>query len=140
MNETAPIKVLFLSAWYPSRIDPMLGLFVERHARAVARKCNVAVLYVQPTGKTDNGGFEIEIIKEDYFTQIIVYYNNNIFKIPFISSLIKICRWHKAYRKGFLKVKEQFGDYDIIHVNILTRTGIIALMKRDVFRQALYSY
>ncbi len=131
MNETAHIKVLFLSAWYPSRIDPMLGLFVERHARAVAKKCNVAALYVQAYEKTNIGNYEIEILNnEQGFIQIIVYYNNNVPKFPFISSLIKAYRWYKAYGKGFRALKKHFGEYDVIHVNILTRTGIIALLKK----------
>jgi glycosyltransferase involved in cell wall biosynthesis len=108
----------------------MLGLFVERHARAVARKCKVAVLYVQPCEKTNSGNYEVEILNEKAFVQVIVYYNKNVFNFPFISSFIKLCTWHKAYCKGFRKVKEHFGDYDIMHVNILTRTGVIALLKK----------
>jgi glycosyltransferase involved in cell wall biosynthesis len=126
LEQTAAIKVLFLSAWYPSRIDPMLGLFVERHARAIAKKCQVAVLYIQPCNKTNKGNYELEILNEERFTQIIVYYNDS----SFIPSFIKACRWHKAYRKGFRAIKKHFGDYDLIHANILTRTGIIALLKK----------
>jgi hypothetical protein len=29
------VKILFLSAWYPHRYDPMPGLFVKQHAEAV---------------------------------------------------------------------------------------------------------
>jgi glycosyltransferase involved in cell wall biosynthesis len=129
LEQTSTIKVLFLSAWYPSRINPMLGLFVEKHARAVAKKCQVAVLYVQPCEKTNPGNYKIEIINEKGFKQVIVYYNDST-KTPLISSLIKIYRWHKAYRKGFREIKIYFGDYDLIHVNILTRTGIIAYFKK----------
>lgn len=124
------IKVLFLSAWYPSIVDPMLGLFVERHARAVAMKCNTAVLYVQPCQQEISVKFKTEIKKEQDFIQIIVYYNNVLLKFPILTYLLKTCRYLRAYRIGFREVKKQFGDYDIIHVNILTRTGVIALSKK----------
>jgi hypothetical protein len=32
------MKVLFLTPWYPHRYDAMSGLFVRKHAQAVARQ------------------------------------------------------------------------------------------------------
>jgi len=127
---TKKIKILFLSAWYPSKVDPMLGLFVERHARAVATKCDTAVLYVQPRQPASSAKFETEIKKENDFLQVIVYYNNVLLKFPLLTIFLKTYRYFKAYRIGFSELKKQFGDYDIIHVNILTRTGVIALLKK----------
>lgn len=129
------IKVLFLSAWYPSKVDPMLGLFVERHARAVAAKCDTAVLYVQPRQPATSDKFETEIKKDQYLVQVIVYYNNFHVKFPLLTLLVKTCRYLKAYRIGFKEIKKQFGDYDIIHVNILMRTGFIALLKKIFSRK-----
>jgi len=108
----------------------MLGLFVERHARAVSMKCETAVLYIQPRQTASSAKFDTEIKKEQDFTQVIVYYNNVLIKFPLITLLIKTCRYFKAYRIGFREIKKQFGDYNIIHVNILTRTGVIALFKK----------
>lgn len=36
MNSGKKMKVLYLSQWYPSERDPMSGLFVQKHAEAVA--------------------------------------------------------------------------------------------------------
>jgi glycosyltransferase involved in cell wall biosynthesis len=124
------IRVLFISKWYPSKLDPMPGLFVERHARAVSGKCNVCVLYIQPVNNNDAEKYKTEISKEENFTEIIVYYNNVSWDIPVLSLLGKVCRYHKAYKKGFHAVKKEFGSYDLIHVNILTRTGIVAYLKK----------
>lgn len=45
------MKVLFLSAWYPTERDAMAGLFVQKHAEAVAKQgCDVCVLYSEETG------------------------------------------------------------------------------------------
>lgn len=45
------MKVLFLSAWYPTERDAMAGLFVQKHAEAVAQQGNdVRVLFSEKTG------------------------------------------------------------------------------------------
>ncbi len=45
------MKVLFLSAWYPTKRDAMAGLFVQKHAEAVAQQgADVRVLYSDATG------------------------------------------------------------------------------------------
>ena len=45
------MKVLFLSAWYPTPRDAMAGLFVQKHAKAVAQQGHdVRVLFSEKTG------------------------------------------------------------------------------------------
>ena len=45
------MKVLFLSAWYPTEHDAMAGLFVQKHAEAVMQQGHdVRVLYSEKTG------------------------------------------------------------------------------------------
>ena len=45
------MKVLFLSAWYPTKRDAMAGLFVQKHAEAVAQQgVDVRVLFSEATG------------------------------------------------------------------------------------------
>ena len=45
------MKVLFLTAWYPTERDEMLGLFVQKHADALRRQgADVRVLYYESTG------------------------------------------------------------------------------------------
>lgn len=39
------IRVLFLTPWYPTPVDPSWGIFVREHARAAARHCEVEVLH-----------------------------------------------------------------------------------------------
>ncbi len=38
--------ILFLSSWYPSRVLPNNGDFVQRHAEAVATKHQVTLIHV----------------------------------------------------------------------------------------------
>ena len=40
------LNILFLSSWYPNRVLPTLGNFVQKHAEAVALYEHVIALYV----------------------------------------------------------------------------------------------
>lgn len=119
------IKVLFISRWYPHRKDPMLGLFVQRHAEAISNFCEVTTLYVQEDKDIKEKTFETEQYQEKGVFTIIVYYrkrNKQIF-----GKIINVINFLKAYRIGWRIIKKQNYQPDIIHVNVLTRTGLIAL-------------
>jgi len=50
MAEQIKIKVLFWPGWwYPDRFNPLNGIFIRRHAEAVAPLVDLAVLYIAPT-------------------------------------------------------------------------------------------
>src|SRR5690554_6573991 len=53
------IKVLFLPKWYPNKMDPFDGNFVENHAHAISRMAKVCVLFVHSD----------ESLKQDYFIE-----------------------------------------------------------------------
>ena len=46
MNEKL-LHILFLPAWYPYDEDPMSGLFVQNHARAVSKFQKITVVHAQ---------------------------------------------------------------------------------------------
>ena len=112
------IKVLFISQWYPHRYDPMFGLFVRKHAEAVNMYCDVQVLYVHADKNISD--FEIVRSEKSGFSETYVYYPSAV------SGLKKIFNYLKAYQKGFKIITSQGGKPDIIHANILTRTGFVA--------------
>jgi glycosyltransferase involved in cell wall biosynthesis len=124
------IKVLFLSAWYPNRYDAMAGLFVRKHAEAVSLYCDVKVLYVHGDKKIKH--YEITREMHDKVEEIIVYYpeiNNGILR-----KIYKIFRYFKANLIGYKKIVNTTGKPNIIHVNILTRTGFIALLIKLLYK------
>jgi len=116
------IKVLFLSQWYPHRYDKMAGLFVQKHAEAVSLYCDVKVLYVHADENIDS--FEVITNKKNRITEVIVYYPCQ--KNRFLYKAYKIVNYLKAYRKGYNEILKDGFKPEIVHVNILTRTGVIA--------------
>lgn len=127
------IKVLFISQWYPHRYDKMFGLFVQKHAQAALLYSQVKVLYVHPDPNIE----KIELIETTKagLTEIIVYYpakSDSTFH-----KFYKFMFWLKAYKTGFKHLKQIDFSPDIIHSNILTRTGVIALYQK-IFNKIPY--
>jgi len=118
------MNVLFLSAWYPYRKDLFFGVYVQKHAEALTKYCNVMVVYVHHDEEIDE--FEIVTNKKGELNEIIVYYpckkNFHFYKIR------KIKNYLLAYKKGITKLNDYNFEPDIIHANILTRTGLVALV------------
>jgi glycosyltransferase involved in cell wall biosynthesis len=117
------MRILFLSAWYPDKFDKMPGLFVKRHAEAVSLFCEVIVLYISSVEKQKTKYCSEKNDENGLKTYIIYYKRSN--KLLF-NGIFKILRFLKAYYIGWKLILKDNYKPDIIHVNILTRTGVIA--------------
>jgi len=117
MNHKKKIKVLFLSAWYPNRYDAMAGLFVRKHAEAVSLYCDVTVLYVHGDKNIDT--FEVVKHKHGVIDEITIYY-------PSRKKTLKTINYFLAYIRGFKQVNQNGFMANVLHANILTRTGFAA--------------
>ncbi len=115
------VNVLYLARWYPHRYDSMFGLFVHRHAMAAGKYCNIGTVYTHVDIEKDISGYELDYQTEDGVKVIRVYYNQAT------NPLAKAYRFWKANRLGIMRMKQEMGAIDIIHVHILTRLGLVAL-------------
>ena len=112
------MKVTFLARWYPHKYDPMFGLFVQRHAEAVALFNEVTAIYVHPDEKATSK-FNVERSQENGVDTIRVYYKKT-------GKITSALRYFKACRKA-LKLA---GKPDLIHVHVLTRMGVVAYLEK----------
>jgi glycosyltransferase involved in cell wall biosynthesis len=128
-TQISKIKTLFLSAWYPNRYDAMFGLFAFKQAKMMANYCDVCAIFIYADDKIK----KTEIIEQNIngFVEIKVYYPKSYLKffnvIAFIAAYFKVLK--------YLKNKKWLPD--IIHVNVLTRTGFIAYLYK-VFTKKPY--
>ena len=111
--------IVFLARWYPHRYDPMLGLFVQRHAEAAALYDDISVVYAHAD---DQSRQKFDIVDEtvNNVRTIRVYYRKSWSKI------ISLLRFFKANNKALKMLQKP----DIIHVHILTRLGLVALRQK----------
>ena len=124
--------IVFLARWYPHRYDPMFGLFVQRHAEAAALFNDITVIYChacerQQDNKTTRQQakkFEIVRTNENNVDTIRVYYKKPKNKIQ---SLI---RFYRANMMALKIGRDKSRPYDLIHVHVLTRLGVIAWIQK----------
>lgn len=109
------LNILFLCGWYPSRVLPTNGDFIQRHAEAVATKNNVTVIHVITDGNINS------VEKTSLFINNV---NTNIIYIPKTkNSIFKKSLFFKAYILELNNIKK----FDIVHLNITFPVGLIAL-------------
>lgn len=109
--------VLFLSSWYPNKKDALDGNFVQNHARAVASKIRVTVLFATSL-KNISSTYWIEETKDQNLIEVRVYFQWSPWKI------IRFVRTLCAYYIGFKKV----APFDLIHANVFFNAGILAVI------------
>ncbi|MBA3647932.1 MAG: glycosyltransferase [Chitinophagales bacterium] len=123
-------KVLFTTRWYPNRIDPLDGNFIENHARAIHRFAHLVVLYVGADKNLSDAGYDVQISAPYGFKVIHVYYRNNDVGKNFFARSIKFFRYVKATLLGWKEAQREFIMPDVCHVNILTRAAVLPLYLR----------
>ena len=108
------MKVLFLTPWYPHRYDAMSGLFVRKHAQAIARQgVEVSVMCQLVTDKVEQD----EIVEEEIGSvkEVVLYTNKSGFFAE-LQGIKKLWQyWH-----------ERYGMPDVVHLNVLTKQGLLA--------------
>jgi len=110
------LHILFLCSWYPSRVLPYNGDFIQRHAESVALKHKVTVVHVV-SDETLKNSLEISDDTINNIKILIGYIRHS--KNP----IVKIYRFVKAYLTLLKKVK----SYDVVHLNVIFPAGIMAL-------------
>ena len=108
------IKVLFLTPWYPHRYDAMAGLFVRKHAQAVARQgVDVGVLSICSLQSIAHNEIVDEVVEG--VREVVIYTNKGGVwgEVQAMKQLWQY--WH-----------ERYGLPDVVHLNVLTKQGLLA--------------
>jgi glycosyltransferase involved in cell wall biosynthesis len=123
------IKVLFWpGCWYPDRRNPLNGIFIRRHAEAVAPLADVAVLYITADAGLTDHRYEIEVNDDKAGVTVRVYYRP--FPVPFRPlRILNVWRYFCAARRGICTLRTRWGDPDIVHLQVNPPWGQIAAMK-----------
>ena len=116
-------KILFISSWFPNKLEPTNGNFVQRHAEAVSRLHDVQVLHsIGDSTQKETYLFDDQMING--IRTLIVYYKNT--KNP----LLNFIRRMKAYKKGFSKLQTP----DLVHANVLHNSMLFAVYLNKKFK------
>lgn len=109
------LHILFLCGWYPSRVFPTNGDFIQRHAEAVAMRHKVTVLHLI----TDKNAIK----NISYFTKNSGNLTVHIGYIKKTNALKKVILFIKA----FFFLLKKISSVDIIHLNEIYPFGLFSL-------------
>ena len=123
-------KVLWLTSWYPSRVDAFNGDFIQRHALAVAGFCQVHVIYVVKD-KGQSGNIEQEKKITGNLTEELIYYRSASTGIQMIDRLLSQRQYNKCYRNAITAYISENGIPDHLHVHIAMKAGLAALWIKE---------
>lgn len=123
--EVNPLHILFISSWYPNRVQPTLGNFVQKHAEAVSDFARVTVLHVCYDDTVKGSKHEVVEQSEGKIRTIFIYLKKNS------NSFFRFYKYLKAYSAGMKMVKKEYGTPDIIHANVLLPVGIVFCFLRS---------
>ncbi len=135
-KSSSKLHVLYLPRWYPHRYDPMMGLFIERHGLSVSKHVDISVLYVHADDELKGKSCEIVKSEEGLFT-IRIYFKKSKLKPAFLANLINMYRFIVNHRIGFKLLNQERRKADLLHVHVLTRLGVIALINK-IFHKTPY--
>lgn len=115
-------KILWLCSWYPDRVQPFNGDFVQRHARAAALYNDIYVVHVAGDPAMKKKVEEV-ITVSNGLTEVVVYYKNNN---SFYGKAINHLRWLRCAKEAVAKYISENGVPDLVHVQVPFKMGIIA--------------
>jgi glycosyltransferase involved in cell wall biosynthesis len=126
--------ILFLPKWCPSRTDPLDGIFVKRHAKAVADYIDVCVLYVIFEANLKNGLYEKVEAVEDGILTVRYYYRKNITGISALDKVLKLILYSWCSLLGYKRICKIRGKKPLLtHVHVFLRPAVIAFFIKSLY-------
>lgn len=123
------LKILWLASWYPNKMDGFIGDFIQRHARAASIYNDIYVIHVE----NYKGALLLNDTKDiiDGVKEHILYLK---YKNTFLSKILLIFKWLKAYKLAVEDYIKENGLPDIVHVHVPNNAGVIALWIKRRFK------
>lgn len=107
-----------LTEWYPNEKDPQLGIFIQKHAKAIAENKDVSLIYVEGTLS----------IKQDYIINNYQDEHLNVVHVKFkkakgVFKYANFFRYRMALQRAFLSL-----DLlpDMVHIHVPGRNSFLA--------------
>jgi len=119
-------RVLFFCSWYPNRLKPFEGDFIQRHAQAIEKYAAIAVIYITKDVNLKGNDYELDYQVENGIKTIRVYYPAYQSSIKIIQQVVSGIRYLKALQKANTKIKEVGFEPQIVHSHILQKAAFWA--------------
>ena len=122
------LKILFLPAWYPSMKNPVAGIFIKEHAKAVSLYNEVIVLYNEGRDEDSNKTWKVVSDKiEDGIRTVRIKHR----KSPIPKTTYFIYLW--SMFGAFQKLLKEGWKPDIIHAHVYS-AGVPAIILGKIYK------
>jgi glycosyltransferase involved in cell wall biosynthesis len=119
--------VLWLPSWYPNKLAPYDGDFIQRHARAVAAFIPVHVLYlVRDKKKVVTGSVYFDEKQTGNLTETIIYYSSRDMIVEIADKFLSAQKFGNLYRTYLSGLFQKKGMPFLVHAHIAFKGGLIA--------------
>ncbi|WP_132054843.1 glycosyltransferase family protein [Pseudocnuella soli] len=123
--------ILWLPSWYPNKLQPFNGDFVQRHARAVAAFCPVTVFHFAQDGGPEKVSIqEEEMCKNGNLTEFFCYPRHRPTHFKIINQVAFNIRFYRQAKERLLRYFKENGLPTGVHVHIPVKSGNLALWIR----------
>lgn len=117
-------KILWLCSWYPNKLEPFNGDFVQRQAHAAALLNDIYVIHLAG----DDSGIvkkteEVATIATGISEKIIYFKKKS--SLP--GKILSYYKWLLLSKKAIREFIKENGKPDIVHVNIPVKAGLVGL-------------
>lgn len=117
---TKKLHILFLCSWYPSKVLPTNGDFIQRHAKAVSLQHKVSVLHIISDKSIYKSKIEINTLQNVNTYIGYIKHTSNRF--------LKLIRFLKMYNRLLHKIT----PFDLVHLNVTFPFGLFALQQKAI--------
>jgi glycosyltransferase involved in cell wall biosynthesis len=123
-----PSYVLWLPSWYPCKLTPYDGDFIQRHARAVSEFIPVHVVHIiRDKNRIVTRDIEIEEKINGNLSETIIYYAGKDYPVAIVDRLMSMRKYNHIYKQYFQKGFLQNELPIAVHVHVPYKAGLIAL-------------
>lgn len=124
-------KILWLCSWYPDKLAPFNGDFIQRHAAAAMLYNDIYVIHVagDSSGKFSRKQQESNTLPG--LTEHIIYYPS---ASSLMGRLISYYSWLIIYRQAIRRYISAHGKPDLVHIHIPFKGGILGLWMKKKFK------
>ncbi|MBL0102730.1 MAG: hypothetical protein IPP51_02560 [Bacteroidetes bacterium] len=116
------MNILMITKWYPYDKDPQMGVFIQKHARAIALSNKIHVIYAYSAERQKEKFLHRESENGNLTEHRISYQKDTS---P-LSKIINAQRYKQAVEMVVDTLTHRGFKADILHAYILLRTGWMA--------------
>src|ERR1700722_9451922 len=129
-------NILWLTSWFPNRLNPLSGDFIERHAVAASLYNNIFVIHAvkDDENQDPNRIFIEKKTFNEHCRAEIIYYKTGFKKIKWLNILESNLWYFTHFARSIRSHMRKEGRPACIHAHIGLKAGLLALFAKALYK------